>query len=353
MSSAKIPSAEVPYAKFPNDTIADTQSSKTSDYRNLFAETVQISVSSVRVGDVLAIRGDHPVSRGIGDIDDCYTDHVVIVSAVENDTIVFAEQNFDGFRFTDFSGYDDEVEVVIVRRHVCDGATEFVPPLLAAFAELKPVYSYDRLLDMVLLGIVKYASVMNGYTSEQEQAFADRMNLLFLMGAETIKDPNARLCVDPILSVYSRAANYMASQGRPTPMDWSIVLPTRNCGSLNLWRAAVQQFLELLHRNSRPSIDPIGSLIHLLEQASVEGGKGSVRSEARGTPVKATAQATATAMATAGGLDAVVRAVDDYLLDRLLTRRFLATPRDLVLSPSLVTVGRLDPSAFAESGRNQ
>ncbi len=287
-----------------------------------------VLLADVRVGDLLCFRGRHPVSAGIREIDGCMFDHPAVVVRVDGTGIWFAEQNFDGFRIARLEDYDDAPELVLVRRPRTPGAEDFIVDAVKTFGASLPMYAADRLVDIVLVSLVRCVPLFESYDAERKRRFASRMDQLFRLGAATVGRSNTAVCVDLMLAAFDN------QEPGPDGSSWSIVMPTRRIGTLTEWRDALVRFVDLLASNSAPGFDPVGwmrKIVHPggLDQPDLHAVSESHEGGAIPLP------------------PALPVLVEQYFLDKLLRQRHVPTPYDIVTSPSFADVGLLDPALFA------
>jgi hypothetical protein len=276
-----------------------------------------LCAADVQPFDLVGIQGSHPTSVAIREIDDATLDHVGIVTNVEGDEIIFAEQSFDGFRFTPLREYCDPPTAVVLFRHCHPPATDLMRERLEAFAQPAPAYAFHRLIDIVLSRLVHCQSYFEAFDDEQRARLAERMALLFELGESTVRASQVAVCLDPILSVYATDGH---GRGGIDPLY-------RSTGDVGEWTEALNRFVRLLGSIDSPArpLEALAKYLAVTSDRPVD--LGALRDVGR-------------------KCDALVQVASQVYRSTVRRHGAVLTPMSIFGSVSLDEVGPLEPSLF-------
>jgi hypothetical protein len=335
-----------------------------------------VDPSELLIGDVLLFSGTDEASLSAQFLDDCLFDHVALVV----DAPPGKESKFpwiadigaakQGFRSLDRYALP---QGVLVRRHRNRGAG--IVANERAHATMPDVVEYDweRILLVILTSLTRFSPLLKRLDNDEKRLgenaarFVMTMhNLMALIGQRNsdLEPKNRKICVTFVADCFDLFDH------EPVRLDdqyHGLHVPLRPTGGLLEWVASGRKFLDYL----ADGVDSSSEVVDFDSNSIVDilwgqfGFKGSQPTFKRGQRLDAqkelelrvsVVQATEAVLRLLGWTPDMaiftkpkanpslksLQAAAVYLLDQLMQQRFVLTVADIMLSKSLVDIGRLD-----------
>jgi hypothetical protein len=322
-------------------------------------DQLRISVTSLRVGDVLCVRSSGPLAELCCLIDGADQDHTMIVTGFDTDGVpIVIDVAFRGFRQIRLTDYENEPGDIMVRRHRVEGAGDFIVANALAYGAQHPTFALDRLGQIIVLSLARLMPKLSEFPPDSAARFLDRMHALFAASQHTAGRTDTAVCADIVFAGHDT----LCVPSDLTSPYLGLVLPQRSVGGLWAWAQSAQSFGDFLiagsqnestrqhgpHPPTREASE--NSLIKLEWALYRDAGLSMPRNdECLDTEVSLRRRMLTSTEILArllGITDAVVAPVPAnvlamYVLNALLDQRVIISARDIVETRSLRTIGYL------------
>lgn len=335
--------------------------------------------SELRPGDLMLFRGDDPASRGIQLIDDGRYDHTAIVAPPLDERLWMYDVGFVGSRHRPVVEYPrvDNVlipEEILVLRHRIHGWRQPVVRAAGDLVDQIATYDFERLLFLVLVSLTRFSSKLAANADpsvpleSQAAQFADGVFSMFRRVVADAQPPAKvkRICGEFVRDVF----DVFDDDGIDDPAGryFGLVLPDEPIDGLLQWAAGHRNFSDWLELGVRtrigasPDHDPAAVLRDLRDAYQLTSAK--IERASLDVPefrdrIVTTAELVVRmlgvlpANAMARPAPAAVEASAWYMLDQILRRGQLVTPRNILNSGSLAEVGFVDIVALRRQAEDR